>query len=561
MRILIRHQSVIFLAAFGACLWFALGGPRSSSKPASYDSTSSPTSAVDPGVVATLETLLHSPQADVKASALDWMARDQQAHSSEFVPQVFAALKDTDGNVRDKALSNMGWILDRYHGTATGNTATAAVESALRQTTDRAAQLVALDLIGGSGQGGVYSDVAASHEDPFLISNPSVRKMLIVMLASPQSSLRPQLLGLVSGSESLRSDPTVIAAAGAALQDNDLSVRNDAIRLLVKVYTQGQTGLQAKAKPMLEAALKTDDPNVRLQAARALGVPVPAAPPAVRLVSLTGAQVSMSSVPFDFNYFTAFVQPLFVKKYGSNSCVDCHSTARSSYNKFRLLPPGPDGKYTVKQSRINFVSVLAVIDRKDPMRSALLLKPLDPRTQEGSVRGMSHDGGVFWHNQYDPDFEIVADWLKGAKLEDPPEKQLNFAYFKSNVEPIFSTPGPDGFACITCHFSHAILHLESPETASGKFSIEEVINNYQSALRVVDEGAPSNSYIVRKPTSPREGVAGGLSHAGGVRWPEKKQSWQYHALTTWMGMPNLVKSSSKSAEIHASAEALKTAGK
>ncbi|MGH9397784.1 MAG: hypothetical protein ACRD18_13155 [Terriglobia bacterium] len=502
-------------------------------------------------MVSTLQTLLRSPRADVRASALDWMSRDSRAQSSQFVPQVFAALKDSDGNVRDKALSNLGWVLNRYHGTATGDAATAAVESALRQTADRAAQLVALDLIGGSGQGGVYSDVAASHENPFLISNPSIRGMLISMLRSPQSSLRPQLLGLVSGSKSLRSDPAVIGAAAAALQDDDLSVRNDAIRLLVSVYTQGQGRLQAKTKPMLEAALKTDDPNVRLQAARTLGVPVPPPPPPVRLVSLTGAQVSMADVPFNFNYFTAFVQPLFVKKYGSASCMDCHASTSSSYGKFRLLAPGPDGKYTLEQSRINFVSVLAVIDRKDPMKSKLLLKPLDPNTREGSIRGMTHDGGVFWHNQYDPDFEIVADWLKGAKLEDPPEKQLNFAYFKNYIEPIFSTPGPDGFACITCHFSHAILHLESPESAKGKFSIEEVINNYQSALRVVDEGAASDSYIVRKPTSPREGVPGGLSHAGGIRWPTKKQSWQYKALIHWIGMRNFAVSQTETARVGA----------
>lgn len=549
MMRLTRNSTFIFLAAFCVCLWLALSGLRSAGESSFSQSLPAPATSIDPNVVSTLQTLLSSPQADVKVAALEWMARDPRAQSSAFAPQVFAELKDRDANVRDKALSNLGWILNRFHGTPTGDAATAAIEGALKQTSDRAAQLVALDLIGGSGQGGTYSDIAASHENPFLISDPTIRQMLISMLADPQSALRPQLLALVSGSANLRSDPDIIKAAAAALQDDDLNVRNDAIRLLVQVY--GQSGSRATVKPMLEAALKADDPNVRSQAAGALGVPVPPAPPAVRLVSLTGAQVSMADVPFDFNYFTAFVQPLFVKKYGSNSCVDCHSTAQSSYNKFRLLPPGPDGKYTLKQSRINFVSVLAVINRKDPMRSALLLKPLDPRTQEGSIRGMSHDGGVFWHNQYDPDFEIVADWLKGAKLEDSPDKQLSFAYFKNSVEPIFSTPGPDGFACITCHFSHAILHLESPDSAKGTFSIEQVINNYQSALRVVDEGSPSDSYIVRKPTSPREGAAGGLSHAGGVRWPTKKQSWQYKALIHWIGMQNLAPGPTQTAKVAA----------
>jgi hypothetical protein len=547
MRLFTQNQhTVFFLVAFCTCLTYVLNGPRSSSKPAATDPASS-SSKVDPGIVSTLEPLLRSPRPDVRASALAWISRDQRAQASEFVPQIFAALKDHDGNVRDKAVSNLGWIIDRFHGTRTGDSALADVEDALRQKADRAAQLAALDLVGGNGQGGVYYNAGISQEDPFLVSNMSVRGMIIGMLANPDSSVRPQVLSLVGGSSSLRNDPRVVAAVEDALHDDDLSVRNDAIRLLVQIYKQGAADLHPQARHILESALRVNDPNVRLQAAQALGVPVPPAPPQPRVVSLTGETVSMGKVPFDFNYFTAFVQPLFLKKYGSAACVNCHTPESNVSGRFRILAPGPGGRYTIEQSRVNFASVLAVIDRKDPMKSKLLLKPLDPTTREGTLRGLNHDGGVFWHNQFDPDFEIVADWLKGTKLEDPPEKQLNFAYFKSYVEPIFSTPGPDGFACINCHFSHAILHLESPETAKGKFSIEEVINNYQSALRVVDEGAPSNSFIVRKPTSPREGVPGGLSHAGGIRWPQQKQSWQYKALIRWIGMRNLAKGQTETA--------------
>lgn len=548
MKILIRYHHLIFVAGFCACLALVLHGPRSSSQTVP---SSPPSVQVDPAVVSTLKTLLGSSRPDVKASALDWVARDPRAQSPEFVPQIFAALKDANSTVRDKALSSMGWILDRYHGTATGNAALGAIQGALTQTGDRAAQLAALELIGGPGQGGVYVNQGASHENPFLIPDPVIRKTLVSLLGSPDSSVRPQILGLVSGSPSLRSDPAMVTAAAAALHDDDLTVRSDAISLLAKIYGDASTGLQQDAKPALASALESSDPNVQLRAAKALGVPVPPPRPQPQLMSLTGGKVSMGSVPFDFNYFTAFVQPLFTKKYSGGACVDCHTPESNSSGRFRIFAPGPGGRYTLAQSRVNFVSVLSVIDRSHPAGSKLLLKPLNPTTREGDLRGMHHDGGVFWQSQYDPDFEIVADWLKGAKLEDAPQKQLDFAYFEKHVEPIFSTRGPDGFACVNCHFSHAILHLESPETADGKFSIEEVINNYQSALRVADESAPSDSYIVRKPTSPREGVPGGLSHAGGVRWPEGKQSWQYHALITWMGMHNLA--SSKSLAAHAAA--------
>jgi HEAT repeats len=537
MNFLIRHRYIFFSVAVCTGLACFLAGPRLSSKPAPNPAPS-PTST-DPGVVATLRSLLRSPRPDVRASALAWVARDQRAQSSEFVPQIFAELKDHDADVREKAVSNLGWIIDRFHGQPAGDAALTAVEGALKQNSDRTVQLAALELIGGTGQGGVYYNAGSSQEDPFLIANPSIRKLIVTMLADPDSSVRPQVLRLAGGSSTLRNDPQVVASVEDALHDDDLSVRNDAIRLLVTIYRQEAGALHTQSKQILESALHLDDPNVRTQAAGALGVPVPPPPPQPKVVTLTGEKVSLGNVPFDFNYFTAFVQPLFVKKYGNAACVNCHTPESNSYGRFRILPPGPSGRYTLQQSRVNFASVLAVIDRHDPMKSKLLLKPLDPTTREGAARGLNHDGGVFWHNQYDPDFEIVADWLKGAKLEDPPQKQLNFAYFRNYVERIFSTPGPDGFACINCHFSHAILHLESPESAKGSFSIEEVVNNYQSALRVVDEEAPSNSFIVRKPTSPREGVPGGLSHAGGVRWPQQKQSWQYKTLITWIGMRNL----------------------
>lgn len=553
MKFSVRNQSLIFALGLCVCLGFILRGPRSSSQPtaesALASSSTTPATAVDPSVVSTLQGLLASPRADVRTSALDWISRDPRAQSLKFIPQIFAALKDKDGNVRTKALANMGWIIDRDHGSPQGAQALAAVERALKQTSDHAAQLAALELVGGSGQGGVYYSANATHENPFLISNPSIRAMLISMMANPQSSLRPQLLRLVNGSPKLQADPAMVKAIADALHDDDLSVRSDAVDLLVKIYGQGSGVVNAEAKGALHAALETGDPNVQLRASRALGVPVPPPRPQAKLVSLTGAKISMADVPFDFNYFTAFVQPLFVKKYGNAACVDCHTPESNTSGKFRILAPGPSGHYTLKQSRINFASVLAVINRQDPLKSKLLLKPLDPTTREGTLRGMNHDGGVFWHNQYDPDFEIAADWLKGAKLETPPEKQLDFAYFEKHVEPIFSTPGPDGFACINCHTTHAILHLLSPETHTGKFSIEQVVNNYQSAHRVVDETAPSDSYIVRKPTSPREGTPGGLSHAGGIRWPDKKESWQYKALMTWIGMPNLAKGSAQTASV------------
>ncbi|MGH9469183.1 MAG: hypothetical protein ACRD1N_02440, partial [Terriglobia bacterium] len=349
-----RCSHLIFAVAFCACLALVLDGPGSSSKPArppsaspTLSAPSTPFEAADPRVTSTLEALLRSPRPDVQASALDWISRDARAQSPAMAPLIFSALKSANADVRDKALANMGWILDHYHGTPTGAAAFSAVEASLKQTTDRTAQLVALQLIGGAGEGGVYVNKGAGQENPLLISSPAIRSTLVTLLANPQSSLRPQLLRLVGGSPALRADPAIVGAAAAALQDDDLSVRNEAIHLLIAIYDGNSARLRGQVKPVLRRARASGDPNVQLQASRALGLPVPPPRAQAKLVSLTGEKVSMAQVPFDFNYFTAFVQPLFVKDYGGTKCIDCHTPQSNSSGRFRILAPGPGGQYTL----------------------------------------------------------------------------------------------------------------------------------------------------------------------------------------------------------------------
>ena len=493
----------------------------------------------DHDVTAMLRGFLTSSEADVRTSALEWIARDPRAQDDSLIPTIFEALKDSNGGVRNKALANMGWIIERRRGKQEGASALAAIQNALRQTSDRPARLVVIDLLRGSAARGEYDEHFQTQPEGLLTSDPAIQHMVGSFLADPKSSLRPELLGVVQASRLLQAIPSIVEGVGAALHDDSLTVRSDAVDLLLTIYRQGEPALREQIRPNLMAALEENDPNVQMRISRALDLPIPPRkilPPAL---SLSGEKVSTENVPFDFNYFTAFVQPLFVKKYGGATCVQCHVPGANASGVFRILAPGPGGRYTLDRSRTNFVSVLAVIDRENPEKSKLLLKPLDPRAPEGAIHGLIHDGGVFWNTQYDPDFQVVQNWLKGAKTETAPDQQLDYAYFVQRVEPIFSTPGPDGFACINCHTTHAILHLESPETREGKFSVEQLENNYQSAHRVIDEMAPSNSFIVRKPTSLREGEPGGLSHAGGIRWPDKKDSWQYKTLITWMGMRNL----------------------
>jgi len=487
--------------------------------------------ALAPGgaVLTAIQAVLAHGTPDARASALEWVARDPQVQVVALQPTIFAALQDAQAAVRDRALANLGWIYARDPAAPAGQRAMAAIGTALRQKRDRAVRLTAVDLL----------RAAAGTPDGPLLQQPAMQHQVAVLLADPLSALRSDLLPVVQASSGLQRNPEVVAALGRSLDDDSLSVRSDSADLLLVILHAGDPALASRIRPLLLRALATNDPNVQLRISKAMGLPVPPALAAPAVLSLSGEQLATGDVPFDFNYYTAFVQPLFVKKYNHEACVDCHTPTSRTVGKFHLLPPDAAGRYTLAQSRINFVSLMSAIDRSHPEQSPLLLKPLDPRASEGRQRGLTHDGGVAWSTALDPDFQLVRDWLRGAKLETTPEKQRDYALFAANVERVFSTPGPDGFACINCHSTHAILHLESPATRDGQVSVEQLRNNYEAAHRVIDTAAPGDSFIVRKPTSLREGEPGGLSHAGGIRWPEKKDSWQYKTLLGWIAQPNL----------------------
>jgi hypothetical protein len=100
-----------------------------------------------------------------------------------------------------------------------------------------------------------------------------------------------------------------------------------------------------------------------------------------------------------------------------------------------------------------------------------------------------------------------------------PARKLDEAFFRGYVEPILSTRGKDGYACVNCHATHTLFD-----------------GTYAGAMRVVDTGDPENSLILRKPTSSSEseGVvnAATLAHGGGIRFT--KDSAEYNTILEWI---------------------------
>ena len=137
---------------------------------------------------------------------------------------------------------------------------------------------------------------------------------------------------------------------------------------------------------------------------------------------------------------------------------------------------------------------------------------------------------------------IAARVLSGKKLSEAlsdvqPGSVLDLGFFEARVEPILSTPGPDGKACVFCHANHVIFKLKPPN-AEGVFSDPDSNENYKYAMRVVDISDPTRSLMLIKPTRPTD--SGGdvsdylATHNGGQRWAGNESSWQYKTILEWV---------------------------
>ena len=115
---------------------------------------------------------------------------------------------------------------------------------------------------------------------------------------------------------------------------------------------------------------------------------------------------------------------------------------------------------------------------------------------------------------------------------------LSFSAFRKNVNPLFYRPAEDKQACANCHGNHTILRIAEAAPA-GEDGIQQLMINYNSALKVVNLGEPEASLILRKPRSPHgaggadPGSPTGLTHVGGMRW-ETTESPAYRVILDWI---------------------------
>jgi len=115
-----------------------------------------------------------------------------------------------------------------------------------------------------------------------------------------------------------------------------------------------------------------------------------------------------------FEFFRTKVQPIFLKnRAGHARCYSCHVLSNRIFHLETLSPGNSD--WTDEQSWRNFQRILDLVVPGDPASSRLLIHPLAPDAGGDPF----HSGGRQFSSQNDPDWLVMAEWLRGAATDPP----------------------------------------------------------------------------------------------------------------------------------------------
>lgn len=223
----------------------------------------------------------------------------------------------------------------------------------------------------------------------------------------------------------------------------------------------------------------------------------------------------------DFETYRTRIEPIFLKqRQGGMRCYDCHSVLAT---RLCLEPLSPgNSSWTTEQSRRNFEVVSQLITPSDPLKSRLLLHPL---AQEAGG-DPSHTGGKCWASQSDPEWKMLADWIRHSGEAQPATQTaspststdaLDFRFFRTKVEPIFLKKRLGHARCYGCHaLASRAFYLETLPAGSTDWTDEQSQRNFQSALQQVVPLEPASSRLLMHPLAPEAG--GDAFHSGGSQF-------------------------------------------
>lgn len=127
----------------------------------------------------------------------------------------------------------------------------------------------------------------------------------------------------------------------------------------------------------------------------------------IRAASMRGTSADSAARGLNFEFFQSCVQKLFLnKRPGLVECVHCHGVEPRNFAP--AIPAGRDF-WNLEESRRNFAVVRQYVEPGFPLMSRFLLHPLAPDAGGDHM----HAGGRRWRSQDDPEWRMLAAWIRG----------------------------------------------------------------------------------------------------------------------------------------------------
>ncbi len=128
---------------------------------------------------------------------------------------------------------------------------------------------------------------------------------------------------------------------------------------------------------------------------------------------------------------------------------------------------------------------------------------------------------------------VTAVPVVAAAQQSAAKPALDYAYFKTSVQPIFMTKRPGLVRCIQCH-THAtgsLLQLQPFTAGATTWDEEQSRKNFETVSKLVVPGQPAASRLLRHPLA--QAAGGDPFHAGGKHW-NSQDAPEWQTLAAWV---------------------------
>lgn len=108
---------------------------------------------------------------------------------------------------------------------------------------------------------------------------------------------------------------------------------------------------------------------------------------------------------------------------------------------------------------------------------------------------------------------------------------LDYAFFKTRVQPVFLKKRPGNARCLVCHRGGGVTYLQPLSPGATTWDEEQSRKNFDAVRRLVVPGAPLKSKLLMHPLA--EEAGGDEFHGGGHHWKSQDDpEWQ--TLAAWV---------------------------